>query len=324
MKQEELSRILHNHKLWLSNHDKGKSANLSNANLRHADLSNANLIYANLSNADLRYANLSDANISGANLSDADLRYANLRYVNISGANLSDANISDAILRHANLSNANLSGANLSNADLRYVNLSDANLSDANLISNANLRYANLSNANLIYANISDADLRYANLSDAILRHANLSNADLRYANLSDADLRYANISGANLSDVKNIPEYVYTVTNILPEGDIIGYKKAKIKGTDMYVIVKMLISKDTKRSNATGRKCRCKSCTVLSIEFSHVLSDTDVIVSTYDENFVYKIGEVLTVNDFDENRWKECSTGIHFFITKQEAIDYQ
>ena len=24
-----------------------------------------------------------------------------------------------------------------------------------------------------------------------------------------------------------------------------------------------------------------------------------------------------------DENRWKECARGIHFFINRQEAIDY-
>lgn len=27
--------------------------------------------------------------------------------------------------------------------------------------------------------------------------------------------------------------------------------------------------------------------------------------------------------DSFDEDRWNECSHGIHFFINKQEAIDY-
>ena len=48
-------------------------ANLSDANLRGADLS-----YADLSGADLRGANLSYANLSGANLRGADLSYAEL------------------------------------------------------------------------------------------------------------------------------------------------------------------------------------------------------------------------------------------------------
>lgn len=33
--------------------------------------------------------------------------------------------------------------------------------------------------------------------------------------------------------------------------------------------------------------------------------------------------GETVVPDSFDEDRWNECSNGIHFFITKQEAIDY-
>lgn len=28
-------------------------------------------------------------------------------------------------------------------------------------------------------------------------------------------------------------------------------------------------------------------------------------------------------VEDFDEDRRNECAAGIHFFITRQEAVDY-
>lgn len=28
-------------------------------------------------------------------------------------------------------------------------------------------------------------------------------------------------------------------------------------------------------------------------------------------------------VADFDENRWNECAPGIHFFITRDEAVRY-
>ena len=44
---------------------------------------------------------------------------------------------------------------------------------------------------------------------------------------------------------------------------------------------------------------------------------------SNHDGNFQYKLGEFVFPNDFDDNRWEECSSGIHFFITLQEAIDY-
>ena len=88
---------------------------------------------ADLRAADLRYANLSDADLSYTNLRDANLRYADLRYANLSDADLSDTNLSYANLRYANLRNANLRNANLSDTNLSYANLRYANLSDAKL-----------------------------------------------------------------------------------------------------------------------------------------------------------------------------------------------
>ena len=76
--------------------------------------------------ADLRDANLSDANLSGADLSDANLRGADLSNANLRDANLSGADLSGANLRDAYLSGANLSGANLRDAYLRGADLSGA------------------------------------------------------------------------------------------------------------------------------------------------------------------------------------------------------
>ncbi|MBF8177690.1 pentapeptide repeat-containing protein [Herminiimonas contaminans] len=97
-------------------------ADLRGANLRGADLSDADLRGADLSGADLRDADLSGANLRGADLSGADLSGANLR-----GADLSDADLSGANLRDADLRDADLRGANLRDADLREcpVKISD-------------------------------------------------------------------------------------------------------------------------------------------------------------------------------------------------------
>ena len=92
-----------------------RGANLSEADLSEANLSRANLSKADLSRADLSGANLSEADLRGANLSEADLSRADL-----SGANLSKADLSRADLRGANLSRADLSKADLSRADLDF------------------------------------------------------------------------------------------------------------------------------------------------------------------------------------------------------------
>lgn len=186
----------------------------------------------------------------------------------------------------------------------------------------ANLRYADLRGANLHGANLYDADL-----SDAYLCGADLRDANLHGANLSDADLRGADLRGADLRDANHV-QLSIAKTSILPdEGDIIGWKKAWTDGTMLpkSVIVKLLIPADAQRSNATGRKCRASTARVLDLQDKQgnsLPSDTTAY-SSYDPDFTYKKGETIHVEDFDTNRWKECATGIHFFITRIEAVEY-
>jgi hypothetical protein len=102
MNQEELNKILADHKEWLeSEKEKGERANLQDANLRGADLQDANLRGANLQDANLQDANLQDANLWGANLQDANLRDANLRDANLRGADLQGADLRGANLDYS-------------------------------------------------------------------------------------------------------------------------------------------------------------------------------------------------------------------------------
>ena len=51
--------------------------------------------------------------------------------------------------------------------------------------------------------------------------------------------------------------------------------------------------------------------------------SELTEVASGYDPNFVYRVGEIAEEPIYDENRWEECALGIHFFINRQEAVDY-
>ena len=159
------------------------------------------------------------------------------------------------------------------------------------------------------------------------LRGADLRGADLRGAELSYADLRRADLSDANLYGAK-LSELTVAQTSILPdEGDIIGWKKAYVDGTMLPkpVIVKLLIPSDAQRSNATGRKCRASTARVLDLQDKqgNSLPPDITAYSGYDTDFTYKKGETVHVEDFDTNRWNECAPGIHFFITRIEAVEY-
>ena len=207
---------------------------------------------------------------------------------------------------------ADLSYTDLKSADLRCANLSSADLIGTDL-SYANLRNSNLRNANLKNADLRGADLRFTDLSDTYLRNTNLSGADLGCANLSDADL-----GGANLNKVLYNYRTSFFASVCPEEGSFIGYKKADNK------IVKLLITEDSERSSATTRKCRCSKAKVLSITNIENTEEFSEVTSDFDENFIYKVGEIVEVKDYDKDRWNECSTGIHFFITRDEAIIYR
>jgi len=111
-----------------------RGADLIDADLRGANLRGANLIDANLRGADLRGADLRGADLRGADLRGADLRGADLRGANLRGADLRGADLRDADLRGANLRGADLRDADLRGADLRGADLIDADLRGADLI----------------------------------------------------------------------------------------------------------------------------------------------------------------------------------------------
>jgi hypothetical protein len=226
------------------------------------------------------------------NLEGADLRNLDLSGVDLNNANLSNSDLSNADLRYANLSYADLSNANLSHADLNGANLSSAYLN------NVNLSYANLLNSNLSYSH-----LEYSNLNCALLKGANFS-----VSTLSGAELGNVNLSESTAFLLSQCPE----------EGSFIGFKKAK------GLVIKLRITENAKRSSSTTLKCRCSEAEVLEIQnIDGSKAEVTEISSNYDSTFVYKVGEIVRVDDFDEDRFKGCSTGIHFFINREMAVKY-
>lgn len=156
------------------------------------------------------------------------------------------------------------------------------------------------------------------------LRGADLSGANLSYACMHGVDLRGVDLRDANLRGAK-LSKLTVAQTSILPdEGDIIGWKKAYVDSVTP-VIVKLLIPADAQRSNATGRKCRASTARVLDLqdEQGNSLPPDTTAYSGHDTDFTYKKGETVHVEDFDTNRWNECAPGIHFFITRIEAVAY-
>ena len=176
------------------------------------------------------------------------------------------------------------------------------------------------------------ADLRYTDLRYTDLEGANLRYADLRYTDLEGANLIRANLEGANLegaylegaylvgANLENIKINCYTIGYHLScpeEGSFIGYKKAN------NCLIKLLILEDSKRSSATTSKCRCDKAKVLEIINLETNENIESITSDYDDEFIYRVNEIVKVDNFNEDRWYECAIGIHFFMNKENALNY-
>lgn len=161
------------------------------------------------------------------------------------------------------------------------------------------------------------ADLSYTILRGTILCYANLSGADLNHADLKYAILSDANLLGANLSDAK----IDYPMG--FPDGEFIGWKKVIVRNKSPYII-KLKVLADSKRSRGITDKCRCDKALVLEIQnLDGSKTDLTKVVNNKIKRCPYEVGKIVKADSWDENRFNECSHGIHFFLDREKAVDY-
>lgn len=138
------------------------------------------------------------------------------------------------------------------------------------------------------------------------------------------------NLSNVFIDGCKNTPNFSGACPS---EGEFIGWKYVRVRNEEFadYYLVKLLIPDEAKRSNSgRSRKCRCEFAEVLDIEkldvnnnfatLEHVNSVLNIIGTTTTE---YKVGDMVYPDSYDDNWCHECSNGIHFFVTRDDAISY-
>jgi hypothetical protein len=89
--------------------------------------------------------------------------------------------------------------------------------------------------------------------------------------------------------------------------------------------LVKLEIPADALRSSSFGRKCRASKAKVLSIFNLNTQKYISESYSIQDSSFIYKVGEIVTPqgDPFCEDRFVECGPGIHFYVSKADAINH-
>ena len=241
-----------------------------------------------------------------ADLTRADLTGADLIRANLRGACLYGANLTGADLRGANLTNANLTDADLTGADLTGAILTGAILTSA-ILTSADLTGSNFTGAYLYGSNLTGSNFTGANLTGAYLYGSNLTGSNFTGANLTGAYL-----TGANLTDTI-LDEKEQCRKGIVLTEPMIGYKKS-----DEDKIITLEIPIGAKVFSINNNKRRTNKVKVIDMQ-----GETE-LCSMRDANFKYHVGDEIDIKDFVERYNVECSTGIHFFLTRDEAESFE
>ena len=253
-------------------------------------------------------------------LSYSDLRGLCIAYQHLCNVDFTGSNLSCIRIYHSKLDHCHFINCDLNDVIFKFTSII---YSDFN---RCNMRNMHCSHIHIA----SSCVIHNSNIIDNIFFNSTLE------LNLDESSILQHNWlrSDANLIRPKlvDFPKDAFVkYANCPTHGKFIGWKKceitpddrAKLNDTAFYCLVKLEIPASAKRSSGIGFKCRADKAKVLSICTLNGETKLTEALSMYDSNFVYKVGETVSVDDFDDSRWNECAPGIHFFIDKDAAIGY-
>jgi hypothetical protein len=182
------------------------------------------------------------------------------------------------------------------------------------------------------FTNIQISDGNYVGLNlynkyfmNVILLRCRFIKCNFADSQFRECDFDGSSFPGCSFDNVKfynndNFPQSLDEQLTIVPEGDLIVYKKASTIN-NYNALITLLIPKNAKRCSATGRKCRAEYAKVLKIESMRSKRQIKLAYSEHSPNFEYRVGKIVRPHySFEENRWIECTSGIHFYLTRGEA----
>lgn len=254
-----------------------------------------------------------------------------------------EADLSEMDMKRVWFSNVDFTGSSFKNTDLFGATFKNC------VLDKVNFDYTQLASAKFINCSMNHTDFWCVNMQSAEMNGCFADNPDRHrqetrfyQCDMRGSRLRYNHIKGVRfehstimdaLFDRNDFAEANRLPPMVCPsEGAFIAYKKVRNvnqrKVKDYNIIAKLRIPAKAKRSSATTRKCRASEAKVLGF---YKLDGTPIpstaikyARSEYDSSFKYTIGEtVVPKKPFNEDRWSECASGIHFLMSFEEAVDY-
>lgn len=249
-----------------------------------------------------------------------DLRYANFR-----GAVIDHCNFRGFDLSHSDFNGAIIKQCNFSSCDLSYSDFVRSQITVSNF-AHATLHYINATFIMLINSLFESADLSHSDMQCAMIYSCPFNGANLDGTRLGGTSLyEQSDLSSANITDETEMP---FVPMKCPSEGSFIGWKIGFVKNKDgqlAHALIKLEIPKRAKRTGYLSNKCRCSEAKVLDItEAYHPRKHYKQAVGFIRKDFVYTVGRIVRPEfAFNDNKWLTCGSGIHFFTSKEEAINY-
>ena len=84
--------------------------------------------------------------------------------------------------------------------------------------------------------------------------------------------------------------------------------------------IAKIEVPAEAKRTACLiNRKCRAEF--VRTLEIIVATESVESAPGRHDASIIYRVGEITRPDSYDDNPATDCAHGIHFFLTKEEAM---
>ena len=327
-----IAEILEKHKLWLkspiNSSPLGYRADLSNACIEGVDLRGANLEHSVLMHTSFRGCDLRDANLDyttmyftnfeHTSLTGSSLRYSSIKYTRAPWVEFIRADLEFASISYSSFSSSNLNGANLCGMSSIMTDWAYCLFHDA-ILTGSHFRKCNLISVNLSCAKLSEAEFDESAMDNAVFSNSDITKATFDKSSISTA--LFDNVTGELIDFRKG---------KVLRE-DIIGYKKCRFIhstydiydrfGPGLLAIVTLLIPKGATVFSINGNKCRTNRAKVIAI--NDIMGAPLPRAQSCYKYMSYYVGDEFNMYDFDCAYNVECGRGIHFFMNKQDAIDY-
>lgn len=232
--------------------------------------------------------------------------------------NVRDVNFCGCIFQECNFSE-------LDNAD--FTNCTFSTLRVQNVV-RASFKYCRFESFTMVKGEINHAHVQKCTfVNSAFLTHSKIDTL-IFFDNIFDRKMELS----VRENEYVN-PDAIYRVNNtidfdFLPSNGFSAYKVAEYRDelTEEIktAILTVYVPADVQCVCATGYKARAEKVVIVKAEDldGNDLSPTHAFFSPF-YGIQYKIGATVCADAFDPNPLVGCANGIHFFVSKKDALDY-